>query len=564
MRSKSFPRLAGPVTAFAFLVSGAFAIPVEVSHPVADFLRRLEEKGVTPPGFWSTLPRDSREVARTLSHAKEKEGRLSAWDRRRLDRYLNEFDPVLRQATPLRYEDSSFAVRASLEYFTGIYLRDSLPVSGTHAFGTFSPTVELTTGKTGFLVASASVSQERTLEPRFDGYNYDPAHGMPYNVSRDGNGKPQKASSFDGFRAVMGISDGSFALEAGQDWNQWGPGHWQHATLGARPYFWTTDSLAPSPSGSPVRFPGNGDSYSESRRGYRYPGEAAPLPQIRLRISTARFEYSKVVAERMGVHKDSSAYLVAHRVQLRLGNWKFGGTEMLAVGNRSLDPVMLLPGVPLKLAEHDGGDKDNSAMAGDVEWTWVGVGRVYGELMLDDFSGPPLDYWGNKFSYVVGASWQDPFGLPSEWHLEFAHVDPYVYGHHLYNSQMQSYGALLGSVLPPNSHAVFASAAFPLPYGIEGLAEYTFRQRDSKSRGSSIFHDYFDNTFNPEPKESTKQFLARDVETRNEATVSGAWSWKRYASLKGGLGGMWVSNYRGQPGTSLATPTAFVEVTLRY
>jgi hypothetical protein len=560
------PRHRLPFLAFCSLLAGAAgAMPVEVNHPVSGFLRRLEEKGVIRGGFWSTLPRDSREVASVLLEAEANKASLSAWDRGRLQRYLNEFDPPRRKAgTRLKYEDSLFTVIAAAEYYTGMSFRDSLPHGDGWAFGSFSPGVEGSYGRALYFGAKATVAQERNLHGRFYGYNYNPDRGMPYNVDRDAGAVLQEASTFDGFRAVIGFGDGPLALEAGQDWNQWGPGHWQHATLGSRSYFWVNDSLAPSPADSKVDFAGNADTYFTNRRGYRYPGENAPMPQLRFRLGTGRFEYVKIVADRQGLSKDSSAWLVAHRVQLRLGNWKFGGTEMLSVGNRSLDPVVFIPGVPLKMAEHDGGDLDNSAMAGDVEWTIPGRGRVYAELLLDDFSGPPLDLWGNKFSYVVGGSLQDPFGLPSEWHLEYAHVDPWVYGHHLYNTAMQHYGSLLGSVLPPNSHAVFASATFPLPAGMEGTVEWRFRQRDLKSLGSSIFDDWFDLTTNPEPKEKTKQFLMRDVETRHEATASVDWSWNRYVRLRGGLGGAWVSNFGGKPGASLFSPHASGEVWLRY
>lgn len=549
----------------AVLAATSSAMPVEVLHPVSGFLRRLEEKGVIRGGFWSTLPRDSREVAEVLRQAETRKTELSEWDRRKLERYLQEFDPPRRRAaTRLHYEDSTFSVIAGAEYFTGIYFRDSIPKMDGHAFGTFSPRVEGSYGQNFYFGATATVGQERNLNERFEGYNYEPSRGMPYNVSRGGLGTVQKASSFDGFRAVMGIGDRRLALEAGQDWNQWGPGRWQHATLGARPYFWVNDSLPPSPADSKVGYAGSVDNFNNARRGYRYPGEGPPLPQLRFRMGSAHWEYVKIVAERMGLDKDSSAWLIAHRLQLRIGNWKFGGTEMLSVGNRSLDPVVFLPGVPLKMAEHEGGDQDNAAMAGDIEWTLPGHGRVYAEFLLDDFSGPPLNFWGNKFSYVLGGSWQDPIGLPAELHFEYAHVDPWVYGHHHYGTQMQSYGALLGSALPPNSHAVFASASFPLPAGAEGAVEWNFRQHDYKSYGSSIFDDYFSNIYNPEPKVDTKRFLAQDVETRNSLSASAEWNWKRYVNLKAGLGWLIVQNMRGTPGASLSTPTVSGEVRLQY
>ena len=545
--------------AFLLCCSAVFATPVEVSHPVAGFLRRLEEKGLIKPGFWNTLPRSESEVAGALEQARQKESLLTPWDRRKLERYLNEFDPA-RRTTRLQYRDSLFSVRGHMEYFTSGSYRDSLPKAEGYAFGSFTPGVDATYGEKLYFTASGTLAaMERNLDNRFVAH-YDPQRGLPYNTNRAGQGGvPQSVSTFDGFRTILGFGDGHLMLEAGQDWNQWGPGHWQHTTLGSRPYFWASDSLPASPLGSRTGFTGNDTTFMQVRRGFRYPGEGPPLPQIRMRIGGERWEYTKIVARRMGLSKDSAAYLVAHRLQVRAGNWKLAVMEMLSAG-RSLDELALVPGVPLKMLEHSSGDKDNSAMSADIEWAWPGHGRVYGEFFLDDFSGPPLNFWGNKFAWVLGVALQDPLGLPTEVHLEYAHVDPWVYGHHLSNTAMQNYGALLGSSLPPNSHSVSTSASFPLPYAIEGLIEWHFRQRDLKSPGSSIFDDFFFMV----PQEDTKQFLVQDVETRNQFAFSAEWNWDRYVQLKGGIGALWVDNWRGYKGESVVTPTFSGEVFLRY
>ena len=537
-------------------------MPVEVSHPVAGFLRRLEEKGLINPGFWSTLPRSESEVAQALGQARLREAELSPWDRRKLERYLNEFDPVRKAGnTRLQYRDSVFTVRGHAELFLSGTFRDSVPEEERYATGSFTPGVDATYGEKVYFTASATVAgMERNIHDRFVAH-YDPQHGLPYNTNREGQkGVPQGVSTYDGFRTVLGFGDSHLRLEAGQDWNQWGPGHWQHTTLGNNPHFWVSDSLPPSVPGSQVGFNGTDTNFMRARRGYRYPGESAPMPQLRLRLGGQRWEYSKIVARRTGLGKDSLAYLVAHRLELRFGNWKLAGMEMLMVGNHALDELALLPGVPLKILEHSGGDQDNVAMAGDVEWIWTGHGRFYGEFFLDDFSGPPLDFWGNKFAWVLGTALQDPFGLPTEVHVEYAHVDPWVYGHQLYNTAMQHYGALLGSALPPNSRALFASASFPLPYELEGSAEWQFRQRDLKSPGSSIFDDYY--AMIPSP--DTKEFLARDVETRNQFSLSAEVNLDRYVRFKGSLGALWVENWRGYAGESLVTPVAAGELYLRY
>lgn len=233
---------------------------------------------------------------------------------------------------------------------------------------------------------------------------------------------------------------------------------------------------------------------------------------------------------------------------------------MTAIGPRTPEAVYFLPAMPLRVAEHEASDRDNAMMSFDAEWLIRGHGRLYGELLLDDFSGPPLDYWGNKLAWMLGGAWQDPLGLPVELQGEFAHVDPWVYGHHRRNTQMQSTGSLLGSSLPPNSRSWRGAILFPLPGGLEGTLNGEVRQRDLKSPGSSLFDG------NPGARGGgdLKRFLAQDVETRVQTEAGVSWAWRRYVLLGGGVGGLWVKNFRGEPGDKLATVTMRTEVLLRY
>jgi hypothetical protein len=542
-------------------------MPLEASHPVVEFLRRLEEKGLIDVRFWSTLPRDESEVARALDQASKKADALGVWDRRRLQHYLNLFDPQRkREGTRLRRQDSSFILHGSVEYFTRVSHTDSIPrvhadgnfnpQADLRAFGSLTPAVQATYRDWAYLTTSATVGMERSYHPRFGAENYLPAQGLPYNAAREGvAASSSKVITFDAFRMVVGIGTEELRLEGGQDWNEWGPGHWQHATLGTRPHFWVTDSLRADPG---TGFNGSNGS-GDYRSGYRYPGEGPPMPQLRLRFGSDHWEYVKIVAQRTGLWKDSAAALVAHRVQFRAGNWRFGATEMQVIGSRETDWLMFLPALPLKVIEHEGGNRDNTALSADVEWILRGHGRVYGEFFLDDFSGLPLDYWGNKFAWTLGGVWHDPFGLPSEVRAEYSRVDPWVYGHHLRGTQIQHYGALLGSSLPPNSHAANASIAFPLLESITVTTEYGFRQRDLRSPGSSVFDSKNEALYG-----LYKKFLSENVEERHHARFDLLWNFRRFVTLNGGAGWLHVDNWRGNPGVTLSTPTAFAEVSLRY
>lgn len=527
-------------------------MPIEASHPVANFLRRLEEKGAIRGGLWSTLPRDASEIVAALREASDHAETLGSWDRRNLEHYLNLLDPD-RDKSRLRRRDGAFSLRGTAEFYSSGSVRDSLPHPEAYTFGSFTPGLEITYGTWAYLASSGTVGMERSRYARFD-QGYNPDRGLPYNTNRIGDKDfSGTVSTFDGLRLVVGVGNPDMRLEAGQDWNQWGPGHWQHATLGTRPFFWVQDSLAASPL-TGYQGTENPGSY---RRGYRYPGEGPPLPQIRLRFGSSNWEYTKIVAGRTGLWKDSTISLVAHRVQVRIGSWRFGATEMLAIG-REAEWLLMLPGLPLRIAEHLGGDRDNASMSADVEWIWKGNGRFYGEFFLDDFSGPPLDFWGNKFSWMAGMTLHDLLGLQNTVSLEYARVDPWVYGHDQPGTQMQSYGALLGSALPPNSHALFSAVSFPLPAGLRADIESRLSQRDYRSGGSSIFDAY-----DHEVDGFKKKFLASNVETRAEGWLGLGREW-RYFEVRGAAGWMHAWQWKGNPERTLSTPVLSAEIRLRY
>jgi hypothetical protein len=161
--------------------------------------------------------------------------------------------------------------------------------------------------------------------------------------------------------------------------------------------------------------------------------------------------------------------------------------------------------------------------------------------------------------YTTGLEWQDPFLVPGTFRCEFSHSDPWVGTHRRRDTQLQSGGASLGNVLPPNSHALWTEATFPLPRGVEGSVQWHFQQRDPVSRGSSIFDVYEQGV-----DDDTKPFLAGTPETRNQFDLGLTWSWRRYATLRGGMGWLWVSDWKGRNGEDLSSPVMRGEVTLRY
>jgi hypothetical protein len=533
------------------------ASPVEASHPVYAFLRRLEMRGLVSPGRLSTLPRPKEEIAALLDQAEASAGIRS---RERADvalyRKLLDLAPRASRFRPLAWADSNASASAHLEYFTGGYAQDSLPVARAFAFGSLNATVEGSFKKKLQFVSTAGIGMERSREPRFV-ENYEPARGLPYNTDREGKaGIPRGVSTMDAFRTVVGYRDESLRLEFGSDWNQWGPGVWQHAFLSQRPWFWVQDSLPPDDSAHFIGTPYPG----RYRRGFRYPGEAAPMTQLRMAYGFGWLEYTKVVAERQGLWTDSAAHVIAHRLEAR--PWPFlglGVVEMIATSGRSMDWTYVIPLVPLKYAEHQLGDRDNAAVGFDAEYLWAGHGRAYGELFLDDFSGFDLDFWGSKYAYMIGAEAVDLPFAGSLLQIEYAHVEPWTFTHTGVDDQFQHFGALIGSSLPPNSHAVHLAWEQALPHALELRLEYLFMQRDAASRGGSIFDFHLDASDG-----KTKTFLGGTVETRNEVNLGVTYRRDRFLELGGTVGYLAVEGWKSRAGESIGGPAVSGEIRLRY
>lgn len=554
-------RLAAPIPLILALCASPAVqgTPVEAPHPVYAFLRRLEVKGILDRPFLGSLPLPQSRVLDLLRGAALDSARLGAWERRELARYRAEFDPDLRHlASRLEYADSGRLLSGRVEYFAGGYLRDSLPRDEAYAYTALTPKVEgRFTGNLGF-VSEATVGAEISRDGRYF-MNYDPQRGLPYNTRVRTAGRLDDGITFDSFRTVVSWGGNGYGIDAGNDWNQWGPGIWQHPTFGPRPWFWVQDSL---PADDSSRFAG---SYlpGSSRHGYRRPGEGPPPTQLRLDIAWRRLKYVKFIAEKTGLSAHARAFLVAHRLEARpTRNLLVGVHEMVAFAGRSFEATYGIPFVPLKFAEHQVGDKDNIGIGFDADYRLPRGMRVYSELFFDDVIAPQDmfdDYWGNKFAWVVG--WE-AFDLPlpaSGLQVEYARVEPWLFGHHALNNQMQHYGSLLGSALPPNSHAAWARWSQALPRGLEAEIEYAFLQRQTRARGSSIFDVHEDLRDG-----KGKDFLGEDPETRNGLRASLAARYRRHLLAKVSLGYLRVDSWKSAPGSSLSGPLASAEIVLAY
>lgn len=537
------------------------ADPIEPQHPVYALLRRGEAVGLVPLGFTHIRPRDRSEVVATLKNMVAKMGTQNPGMLTdalpEAKRHLQALDWELRRTqSRLIYSDSPSVASATstrapmrggmqADFLGSTHYLDSLPRPQAYSTGIFAVQLAGSYGERLSLVSQAYLGMERSVVDRFR-ENYDPSQGLPYNTDREGKrGEARGVSTFDGFRAVIGYGQGPFRIEAGEDWNAWGPGLFSQTALGTSPWFWVQDSLPASDSVGykGTVWPGG------FRRGFREPGEASPLPQLRLRFGAGSLEYVKVVAQRTALHIDSSAWLVIHRLTWRpTPNLSLGGTEMVTVGGRTPDLGYWLPLVPLKYAEHQYGDRDNIALGMDVTYRLPWAVLAHAEILLDDFSGPPLDFWGNKYALTAGLH---AAALPGkvEAMAEYSQVSPWFFTHHRPGTQMQSYGTLLGSALPADSHRLLMRIIHHWRNYADFMLEGYAMQRSVGSRQAQIFSVHADSL------DGTKRrFLDGPVETRQSLGLGAHLRYSPLAEVRLWAGGMRVEDWKGEKGRELMTP----------
>ncbi len=535
---------------------------IAAGNGVYQFLKLQHSKGHLPEYWSSQYPLSRKVINAALDHLNKLDSNsnsLQTWEKQELERYSLMFLPIGDSKTRLLLRDSIRYLKGALDFHANLYHADSLPKSQTYAFGSLSVKAEGQLNQSLGFVSQASIGSEQSYHPRFKEH-YQPSLGLPYNVQAgktrlDSVILPQNKSTLDGFRTLITWESGGALLEGGYDWNQWGPGIWQHPTFSPNGYFWVQDSLSVD-TASQYEYSPDAPGY---RRGYTKPYESPPLAMLRFSYNWKMLRYTKTTAQRTSLLDTTKAFVSAHQLELHLGkSWVLGFHELVLYSNRSLEPLYSIPLVPLKFAEHQLGDRDNMLIGLSLEYTWFKRGRFFSELLLDDLLGPGdllRDWWGNKFALTFGAEiFTTANGISR---IEFSRVEPWLFGHHRHDNQAQNFGALLGSSLPPNSQLLRVQHQEFFANSLSGILDYQIMQRDALGRGSSIFDIH-----NSSVDGTQKSFL-ENPETRQTMLLSLQWKYGLLLALESSIGAQFIDNWKGQ-GKSLASPIYAATGTLHY
>ena len=234
---------------------------------------------------------------------------------------------------------------------------------------------------------------------------------------------------------------------------------------------------------------------------------APPADMIRLGVRFKPFKFSYMHAwlrTPLG-----AKYVAAHRLDVKLLRGLYvGASESVIYGNRDVELAYLNPLMLYHIAEHHLGDKDNNALTVDATFTRIPKVTLYGEWFIDDMTSTASwkNYFGNKFAWVVGGLWVDPFNISNvDLRLEYGRISPYVYSHGDSINIYTHYDKIIGHWLGPNSDTFFLELGWQVSrdFRIEASAEFI-----RKGEGEA-------NTISRPAQGDRKDFLRGILEKRN-------------------------------------------------
>jgi hypothetical protein len=177
-----------------------------------------------------------------------------------------------------------------------------------------------------------------------------------------------------------------------------------------------------------------------------------------------------------------------------------------------LEPAYLIPFMPMAIAEHYLGDRNNAALGFDISVNWPQDSRLYAELFIDDILTPWSvfgDDWGNKLALTLGIQhFANIYGRDVSATLEWSRVDPWVYTHFYGGShRYDHFDKCLGSPLGPNSMAVAASGDIAITKKITAGLKFTSESSNPSARGGKITDIFQDPGRVENPDSEKKTFL---------------------------------------------------------
>ncbi len=512
---------------------------VEVSHPVYDFLNRMQVRGIASGYSRAALPLERKEVTALLREIGRNRSALSGAESSLWERFADEFIAeaegtqnavLLFETAPAelpgavlgdrekflyrwRSDDgkNTFAAEllASLDYRTLITDDGTSNVTLGEIGGRFRGTLGGIVGY-GLRATNGMVSGNRALALN------------DQHLRRNFNFADLDKAFFDFAEAYVGAT-----------WD------------------WGSVSL-----GKEKRILGSGLSNQILLSTNAQPFDAL---QFAVHVGAFRFSFlhgfllSELQLVDNGRPYYDSKYVAMHRAEADiLHAVRFGVFESVVYSQREVDPAYLNPVNFYKSAEHAGGDRDNPMLGFDLATLFIPGWQAYGSWLIDDidFSLMGSGWWGNKFIWqggLINASL-----LPNtDIAVEYTRVEPYVYSHRLAGNQYTHNGDALGLEIPPNSDEWYGSMRHWISDALWLQVEYHHRRHgrnEVDADGSIIVNHGADiyQSLDYERDSDIAPFLDGPLDTSDILTLTVRWEpWRnivlagrfRYRDLRSVLDG---------------------------
>lgn len=297
-----------------------------------------------------------------------------------------------------------------------------------------------------------------------------------------------------------------------------------------------------------------GTSWGSLPEPLMFSGHAEPFPLTEASTRIGPIEAVLLAGRLTADTYSQRRYLYGHRLRWVGSSWSFAWSEAVVSIQRDLEPLYLVPVLPIINSEHRLGDPDNRQMDFDASWRPTRNLELSAELFLDDLQnvlGFFSDGWGNKWALGLGVRARDLTGPRTLDRLQVSRVEPWTGGP---SSSIQPgqpsnvpvhFGTSLGSASGPNSFSANWDRRQDLSerWSWSARAGLEWKGRDP---GSSVLdRNWRDSSGTWVVAHPRKSWLAGDLDTR-QVVATGAelrfWSsWRAVAE-----GGMEITDASGE------------------
>lgn len=443
---------------------------VSVSHPVYDFLKRMQLMGIIKDYNSSMIPISRLEVSEYIKRA-ENSSNLSKTDRRIIEDFKIEFEyelnNSLRNSTSLtkKIDTESFFGNKTQKYVYNYadsnatlfldFLGDMSFKSRNSDLGDNSIILgNLGLNLRGTLFNKISYSVGYSGGKRIFGNASDIKFAIEVEPKLKTNPKySEEHNYFDFF-------DGYFRYQTTNNWFSLALGR-QAINCG----FGYIDKLFLSNNTVPIDF------------------LKLDLKYKKIRYS---FVYGSLKGDSLGVDLNSKN-IAFHRLNVQFSDvFKFGYFESVIMSNNPFSFVYFNPISFITSADLNTGAKEtkknNTLMGLDFEINPVRNISLQGTILIDDINFSTMfkrDSSSNdtKIGYQAGTMWTNAFSLPDlSIIFEYTRLNPFVYSHRSNKDTYTNWGLSLGHLLPPNSDEIAVKLIYNISNRIKINLLYQFQR----------------------------------------------------------------------------------------